>query len=409
MPFRDGIRSLERRPHVKARARDFRLHPRATMCNDINPPTMANATGESPLDTSAAAGGSTWEHVQAAPGGAEAASVDHYRCGAAKRKACDMTEDSADDDMSDKISRTSTSVGSPAESEPGSSRTAPAEQQLGDKPSDKARKAPTKNTSYKTQKTCMYEHCPSPMHSSKWRVVTATTVAGGRDWQSLCGMTLCDSCYSTFRKHGTFIRSVRTSEGWARFDHSAQTHILNKPSKKRVAPIVRPVKRARPAPLARCSVVVSEDTCRPKRERKPSTKLRDLLQQDDESEGEPITPMTCEAPRHDVYREWPPPAPRHFDAAMNVIPHHCLQQPAAYLLPMLQPEPAMPQVHGFYSNLAMGEDDDMSATDSSSSLPGDEANYEPEIDFFYNAIPQDLVDGVGANLVQSFEPFDVMA
>lgn len=31
---------------------------------------------------------------------------------------------------------------------------------------------------------------------------------------------LCDSCYSTFRKHGTFVRAVRTSKGWVRLDES---------------------------------------------------------------------------------------------------------------------------------------------------------------------------------------------
>ena len=33
----------------------------------------------------------------------------------------------------------------------------------------------------KPQNMCMYELCPSPMHSNKWRTVTSTTGAGGRD------------------------------------------------------------------------------------------------------------------------------------------------------------------------------------------------------------------------------------
>jgi hypothetical protein len=86
------------------------------------------------------------------------------------------------------------------------------------------------------------------MHSSKCRFVTVTTVGGGQDWQPLFGMTLCDLCYSTYRKHGTFIRSVRTPEGWARFDHSAQKHVLDEPSKKLVAHASGPAKRAHPAP-----------------------------------------------------------------------------------------------------------------------------------------------------------------
>jgi len=184
---------------------------------------------------------------------------------------------------------------------------APSTSTLADKPA-KGRKTAAKGSSCKTQRTCLYEHCPSPMQSSKWRVVTATTVAGNRDWQSLFGMTLCDSCYSTYRKHGTFIRSVRTPEGWARFDHSAQAHILNKPSKKRVTPAPRPIKRARPSmtsqhPMAgsvkRCRLVIDEGVSedpqagRPKRERKPSAKMRDTLApEDDDDDSIPETPTT---------------------------------------------------------------------------------------------------------------------
>jgi len=58
------------------------------------------------------------------------------------------------------------------------------------------------------------------LHSKKWRVVTPGTSAGGRDWEPLVDQTLCDSCYSTYRKHGTFVRSVRTNEGWFRVDAS---------------------------------------------------------------------------------------------------------------------------------------------------------------------------------------------
>lgn len=68
----------------------------------------------------------------------------------------------------------------------------------------------------KGQKICCYQMCPSPMHSKKWRIVTEGTSAGGRDWDALVGKTLCDSCYSTFRKHGTFVRSIRTNDGWSR-------------------------------------------------------------------------------------------------------------------------------------------------------------------------------------------------
>lgn len=78
---------------------------------------------------------------------------------------------------------------------------------------DNARRA---SSGCKGQKVCAYEMCPSPLHSKKWRIVTSGTSAGGRDWEPLVGQTLCDSCYSTYRKHGTFVRSVRTGEGWSR-------------------------------------------------------------------------------------------------------------------------------------------------------------------------------------------------
>jgi len=55
----------------------------------------------------------------------------------------------------------------------------------------------------KGQKVCCYQLCPSPLHSKKWRVITPDTRAGGRDWEPLIDQTLCDSCYSTYRKHGT--------------------------------------------------------------------------------------------------------------------------------------------------------------------------------------------------------------
>jgi len=84
---------------------------------------------------------------------------------------------------------------------------------------------------------CCYTHCPAPMHSKKWRIVTKDTNAGARNWMRLVGLTLCDSCYSTFRKHGTFIRSVRTSEGWSRVKLSrSHTSASNKTTKSPQAP-----------------------------------------------------------------------------------------------------------------------------------------------------------------------------
>jgi len=63
---------------------------------------------------------------------------------------------------------------------------------------------------------CSLQDCPAPTHSKKWRIVSKKTSAGNRNWTWMIGQTLCDSCYSSFRKHGTFVRSVRTAGGWFR-------------------------------------------------------------------------------------------------------------------------------------------------------------------------------------------------
>ena len=150
------------------------------------------------------------------------------------------------------------------------------------KPRGAVRSVAALSAAGKPQNMCMYELCPSPMHSNKWRTVTSTTGAGGRDWSALCGKTLCDSCYSTYRKHGTFVRSVRTDEGWVR---SSDGQVVAKPCD---ASRFHSTQRAPPAPsraAKRACVVAatapaggphqSRDSAgRPKRERRPSSKLR---------------------------------------------------------------------------------------------------------------------------------------
>ena len=145
----------------------------------------------------------------------------------------------------------------------------------------------------KPQKQCAYECCPSPLHSNKWRVVTPDTTAGGRDWTSLMGKTLCDSCYSTFRKHGTFIRSVRTPEGWTRFDHTtggphavavspaAEARKQQLAAAKRPRPPAPemeglPAKRAARSQAERASSPAEDGLLagRPSRSRKPSMRMQ---------------------------------------------------------------------------------------------------------------------------------------
>jgi hypothetical protein len=85
----------------------------------------------------------------------------------------------------------------------------------------------------KQHKLCYYDLCPSPMQSNKWRTVTQGTAAGGQVWDALVGKMLCDSCYSTFRKHGTLVRSVRTPDGWARLDGDGTVYRPNQPKNVR--------------------------------------------------------------------------------------------------------------------------------------------------------------------------------
>ena len=101
----------------------------------------------------------------------------------------------------------------------------------------KSGKGVNKNSSI--YKVCHYHLCPSRLHSNKWRTVTRDTNAGGRDWEPLVGLTVCDSCYANYRKHGTFVRSLRKSEGGFRVEspgaQSAQTNICEKPKTHRAA------------------------------------------------------------------------------------------------------------------------------------------------------------------------------
>lgn len=121
----------------------------------------------------------------------------------------------------------SSSPSSPASRAQASAPAAALPRQL--KPKSTSTKASSGAMAGKQHRVCFYEQCPSPLQSNKWRIVTCGTTAGGRAWGSLVGKTLCDSCYSTFRKHGTLVRSVRTPEGWARLDGDGTVYRPNNP------------------------------------------------------------------------------------------------------------------------------------------------------------------------------------
>ena len=50
---------------------------------------------------------------------------------------------------------------------------------------------------------CTYEGCERPEESRQFLQIGDGTTAGGRDWSSLSGSVLCETCYNRFRSKGT--------------------------------------------------------------------------------------------------------------------------------------------------------------------------------------------------------------
>ncbi len=109
------------------------------------------------------------------------------------------------------------------------------------------------------------------------------------------GKLLCDSCYSTFRKHGTLVRSVRTSEGWSRIDvdgtcrpNTTSQHAAKKRQRaesrsseqakaKRMA-----VEAARQSALQSqmlAAPILDSPVGRPCREKRPSIRIREMMEE----------------------------------------------------------------------------------------------------------------------------------
>ena len=61
-------------------------------------------------------------------------------------------------------------------------------------------------------KLCEVDLCPLQQPAKRWHTITDKTVAGGRDWTRYIGITICDACFSFFRRNGTFDRSFRKPE-----------------------------------------------------------------------------------------------------------------------------------------------------------------------------------------------------
>ncbi len=109
------------------------------------------------------------------------------------------------------------------------------------------------------------------------------------------GKLLCDSCYSTFRKHGTLVRSVRTSEGWSRIDVDGTCRpnaTAQLAAKKRPRPEPGTSEQAKAkrgaAEAARQSALqvqllaltgADSPVGRPCREKRPSMRLREMMEE----------------------------------------------------------------------------------------------------------------------------------
>ena len=56
--------------------------------------------------------------------------------------------------------------------------------------------------------SCCFSGCDRRFKSSHFYHVTESTKAGGRDWTSLVGVTLCHACYNRYRNSGRLERSI---------------------------------------------------------------------------------------------------------------------------------------------------------------------------------------------------------
>tara|TARA_B110000003_G_scaffold273642_1_gene311810 strand:- start:490 stop:801 length:312 start_codon:yes stop_codon:yes gene_type:complete len=54
------------------------------------------------------------------------------------------------------------------------------------------------------------DHCNDTRYNVKIRKITKYTNAGKKNWTSLIGKQLCDSCYTCYRKNGSFKRKYHT-------------------------------------------------------------------------------------------------------------------------------------------------------------------------------------------------------
>jgi len=56
------------------------------------------------------------------------------------------------------------------------------------------------------------DYCNDTRSNIKIRKITKYTNAGKKNWTSLIGKQLCDSCYTCYRKNGNFIRKYNTKK-----------------------------------------------------------------------------------------------------------------------------------------------------------------------------------------------------
>jgi hypothetical protein len=56
---------------------------------------------------------------------------------------------------------------------------------------------------------CCYEKCENPTNSSQYHTIESDCQAGGKDWSTLVGKIVCETCYNHFSETGTLEREER--------------------------------------------------------------------------------------------------------------------------------------------------------------------------------------------------------
>lgn len=79
------------------------------------------------------------------------------------------------------------------------------------------------------QKRCHNVDCSRPDSSRIFYSIGPASKAGGRNWAPLCGMTLCEACYETYRRHGTLKKSKKKGQTLSKENRKCANRDCKKP------------------------------------------------------------------------------------------------------------------------------------------------------------------------------------